>query len=53
MLIAPDTIPCGAKISGEIEIWDFGGGAGFYLDPTEAPWNKHYRMCSYKILLYY
>ena len=46
-LIAPDTSPRGAKVSGEADHWDFGLGAGFYLDATEAPWSAHYRMESY------
>jgi S-formylglutathione hydrolase len=46
-LIAPDTSPRGANAPGETESWDFGVGAGFYLDATEAPWSKHYRMESY------
>lgn len=47
MLIAPDTSPRGAGVPGEGESWDFGTGAGFYLDATEAPWRTHYRMYSY------
>ena len=46
-LIAPDTSPRGANVSGEAESWDFGVGAGFYLDATQAPWAKHWRMESY------
>lgn len=46
-LIAPDTSPRGAGAPGETDSWDFGVGAGFYLDATEAPWSKHYRMESY------
>ena len=46
-LIAPDTSPRGANVPGESESWDFGVGAGFYLDATKAPWSKHYRMESY------
>jgi S-formylglutathione hydrolase len=34
-------------VPGESASWDFGIGAGFYLDATEAPWSKHYRMYSY------
>jgi S-formylglutathione hydrolase len=52
MLIAPDTSPRGANLPGEADSWDFGLGAGFYLDATEAPWNKHYRMYSYVLELY-
>ncbi len=29
--------------------WDFGTGAGFYVDATEQPWNDHYRMYSYVV----
>ncbi len=47
ILIAPDTSPRGANIPGEADAWDFGAGAGFYLDATEQPWAKHYRMESY------
>ena len=47
ILIAPDTSPRGAHADGEDESWDFGVGAGFYLDATQAPWNMHYRMESY------
>lgn len=46
-LIAPDTSPRGAGAPGEAENWDFGVGAGFYLDATQAPWSRHYRMESY------
>jgi S-formylglutathione hydrolase len=51
ILIAPDTSPRGAGIPGEDESWDFGVGAGFYLDALTAPWNKHYRMYSYLLEL--
>ena len=47
LLIAPDTSPRGANIVGETDDWDFGVGAGFYVDATESPWSKHYRMYSY------
>jgi len=47
ILITPDTSPRGTNIPGEAENWDFGVGAGFYLDATQAPWNSHYRMYSY------
>ncbi|SEF25226.1 S-formylglutathione hydrolase [Variovorax sp. NFACC28] len=46
-LIAPDTSPRGADVPGEAESWDFGVGAGFYLDATRAPWAAHWRMESY------
>jgi S-formylglutathione hydrolase len=47
MLVAPDTSPRGANIPGEADAWDFGAGAGFYVDATREPWSKHYRMYSY------
>lgn len=46
-LITPDTSPRGANLPGEAESWDFGVGAGFYLDATQAPWATHWRMESY------
>jgi len=46
-LIAPDTSPRGAGVPGEADAWDFGVGAGFYLDATQAPWAKNWRMESY------
>jgi len=46
-LIAPDTSPRGAGVPGETDSWDFGVGAGFYLDATQAPWARHYRMESW------
>ena len=46
-LVAPDTSPRGANAPGESDSWDFGVGAGFYLDATEAPWSTHWRMESY------
>ena len=52
ILITPDTSPRGARIAGEADSWDFGLGAGFYVDATEAPWNAHYRMYSYVLELY-
>jgi S-formylglutathione hydrolase len=47
MLVSPDTSPRGANIPGEADAWDFGVGAGFYVDATRAPWSRHYRMYSY------
>ncbi len=46
-LIAPDTSPRGASAPGEADSWDFGVGAGFYIDATQAPWATHWRMESY------
>jgi S-formylglutathione hydrolase len=47
ILITPDTSPRGADLPGENESWDFGLAAGFYLDATQVPWNRYYRMYSY------
>lgn len=47
MLVAPDTSPRQARIAGDDADWDFGLGAGFYVDATQAPWSRHYRMYSY------
>ena len=46
-LLMPDTSPRGAGVAGESQDWDFGVGAGFYLDATQAPWSNHWRMESY------
>lgn len=46
-LVACDTSPRGLNLPGEADAWDFGVGAGFYLDATEEPWRPHYRMGSY------
>jgi S-formylglutathione hydrolase len=45
--VAPDTSPRGLDLPGEHDDWDFGSGAGFYVDSTEAPWSGHYRMYEY------
>lgn len=47
MLIAPDTSPRGTDFPGQADNWDFGIGAGFYVDATETPWKQHWRMYSY------
>jgi S-formylglutathione hydrolase len=48
ILIAPDTSPRGEGVPDDPEgAYDFGLGAGFYVDATEAPWSKNYRMRSY------
>jgi len=46
-LVAPDTSPRGLELPGEHDDWDFGSGAGFYVDATQAPWKDHYRMFEY------
>jgi S-formylglutathione hydrolase len=50
MLVAPDTSPRNTGIEGADKDWDFGHGAGFYVDATQAPWDKHFRMESYVAL---
>jgi len=47
MLVAPDTSPRNTGIAGEEQDWDFGTGAGFYVDATVEPWRSHYQMYSY------
>ena len=47
MLVAPDTSPREPRIPGDAQMWDFGQGAGFYVDATQAPWSANYRMYSY------
>ncbi|WP_461538166.1 S-formylglutathione hydrolase [Spongorhabdus nitratireducens] len=47
-IVAPDTSPRGDDVADDPEgAYDFGLGAGFYLNATEAPWNRHYRMYDY------
>lgn len=52
ILIAPDTSPRGAGVTGETDNWDLGVGAGFYVDATETLWQQHYQMYSYVLELY-
>jgi S-formylglutathione hydrolase len=48
ILVAPDTSPRGENVPGDTaKAWDFGLGAGFYVDATEAPFAQNYRMWSY------
>lgn len=49
VLVTLDTSPRGLGLPGEAEHWDFGVGAGFYVDATEAPWSSGYRMYSYVV----
>jgi S-formylglutathione hydrolase len=49
MLVAPDTSPRGVNLPGDSDSWDFGIGAGFYLDATQEPWLRHFRMYSYVV----
>ena len=47
MVIAPDTSPRGLNLPGEHDSYDFGSGAGFYVDATTADYKTNYRMYSY------
>lgn len=47
MIVCPDTSPRGTGIDDATTDWDFGEGAGFYLDATQAPWSKYFRMETY------
>jgi len=47
-MLAPDTSPRGDAVAADPEgAWDFGLGAGFYVNATQAPWSSHYRMYDY------
>lgn len=47
MLVSCDTSPRSTGIPGEADDWEFGSGAGFYLNATQAPWARHFRMYDY------
>jgi len=47
IFVCPDTSPRGTDFPGEHDAYDFGSGAGFYVDATEEPWSSAYRMESY------
>ena len=47
MLVAPDTSPRNTGIPGATGDWEFGEGAGFYVDATEPPYERNFRMYSY------
>ena len=46
-VVIPDTSPRGVEIEGQDDAYDFGSGAGFYVDATEPKWAGHYKMYSY------
>ena len=46
-IVAPDTSPRGPDVPDEPDNWQFGCGAGFYVDATQAPFDRNYRMWSY------
>ena len=47
MLVVPDTSPRNTGIPGEADDSEFGAGAGFYLDATQAPWSRNFNMYTY------
>lgn len=47
VIVTPDTSPRDTGIDGAKKFWDFGEGAGFYLDATEAPWSERFQMETY------
>jgi S-formylglutathione hydrolase len=47
MLVTCDTSPRNTGIAGEADDWEFGSGAGFYLNATQEPWSKYFRMYDY------
>ena len=47
-IVAPDTSPRGADVADD-EGYDLGQGAGFYVNATQAPWNRHYHMYDYVV----
>lgn len=50
VLVAPDTSPRGSEVPGDPDgAWDFGLGAGFYLNATQQPWAQHYHMHDYVV----
>jgi S-formylglutathione hydrolase len=49
-IVAPDTSPRGEDVADDPDAaYDFGLGAGFYVNATQAPWNKHYQMYDYVV----
>ncbi len=49
IMVCPDTSPRGEGVADEPDNWQFGSGAGFYVDATQAPYAKNYQMYSYLI----
>ena len=49
-ILFPDTSPRGAGIEGEDTDWDFGTGAGFYLNATNTKYSKYYNMATHVAL---
>lgn len=46
-IICPDTSPRGLNLPGESDSYDFGSGAGFYVNATQTPWKNNYQMYDY------
>jgi S-formylglutathione hydrolase len=46
-IVTPDTSPRGTEVPGQADSWDFGVGAGFYLDATQRPWSAAWQMETY------
>ncbi|MGD8619315.1 MAG: S-formylglutathione hydrolase [Gammaproteobacteria bacterium] len=46
-LVIPDTSPRGEQVPDDLQRYDLGQGAGFYVNATRAPWSKHYHMYDY------
>src|SRR5690606_7990626 len=49
ILVAPDTSPRDTGIDGATGDWEFGEGAGFYVDATQAPWSSRFNMHRYVV----
>ena len=49
MLVTCDTSPRQTGIPGEADDWEFGSGAGFYVNATRAPWSRYFRMYDYVV----
>ena len=49
ILVMPDTSPRNTGFDGATGDWEFGEGAGFYVDATQAPWSSRFRMHSYVV----
>ncbi|WP_444997521.1 S-formylglutathione hydrolase [Aliikangiella sp. IMCC44359] len=49
IIVCPDTSPRGTDYDGEHDSYDFGSGAGFYLNATQAPWSTTYQMYDYVV----
>src|SRR5476651_757810 len=47
MLVTCDTSPRNTGIPGEADDWEFGSGAGFYVNATQEPWSRNFRMYDY------